>query len=122
MKRTIIGILLVTILFFLIVCLLPTLKDSECIWNNELKKIKLNGVVTKKYIDSTNHSFPFLEIKQFVSDTVIKVGLVGDTSNAYNIISVGDTIAKTKGSNLILLQNSQGKTVVKIDFGCNKKE
>jgi len=120
MKRFVIGVIFIGTFFLLVNKFLPTLKDSECISLGKFKKLDINGYVTKKYIDSTQHSFPFIEVKQFASDTIVKVGLVGDKSNSYNLILVGDTIVKKMGSEFIRLKNSVMESNVKVDFGCKE--
>ncbi len=114
---------LVLALFFIIRFIIPDLsKNSRCIIYNEFLKIKLNGIVLKKYIDSSQHSFPTIEIENLKDYKIEKVNLNLDTSGIYNKISVNDTLSKETGKDEVFLIKGEEKILLaKIDFGCSTK-
>jgi len=118
MKKVLLIFILTVGFFFATIYFFPSLSDSECIWDKKFKEIELNGVVEKKYLDSIQHSYPMIEIRQFGIDTLIMINLIGDTTNSYYKIELGDTIKKSKGNNLIRLRKKNAEFAVTVDFGC----
>ncbi|MDB5199283.1 MAG: hypothetical protein JWO92_1246 [Chitinophagaceae bacterium] len=110
------------LIFFIIRFVIPQLsKDSRCITHNEFLRINLNGVVLKKYIDSSEHSFPIIEIKNFNSSSIEKLNLNLDTSGIYNKINIQDTLNKEVGKDeIFLVKNKEKALLSKVDFGCSK--
>ena len=111
---------LVLILFFIIRFVIPQLsKDSRCITYKEFLKISSDGAVLKKYIDSSQHSFPTIEIKDIKDFEIEKLNLALDTSGIYNKINVNDTLSKETGKEEVFVIKGKKKILLaKIDFGC----
>lgn len=97
---------------------LPSLYDGECNWDKRFKEIELNGIVEKKYLDTNQHSYPMMEIRQLGVDTLVLINLIGDTTSSYYKIEIGDTIVKAKGNNLFRLRKNGNEFIISVDFGC----
>lgn len=114
---------IILLLFLIIRFIIPDIsKDSRCIIYNEFLKIKLNGIVLKKYIDSSQHSFPTIEIENLKDYKIEKLNLNLDTSGIYNKISVNDTLSKETGKDEVFVIKGKEKILLaKIDFGCSSR-
>jgi len=113
----------VLFLFFIIRFLIPELsKDSRCIIYKEFLKIGLDGVVLKKYIDSSQHSFPTVEIKNLNDFKIEILNLNLDTSGIYNKINLNDTLSKETGKDEVFVIKGKEKVLLsRIDFGCSNR-
>lgn len=110
------------LLFFIIRFIIPQFsKNSRCITYDEFLKTSLNGVVLKKYIDSSEHSFPIIEIKNFKELGTEKLNLNLDNSGVYDKINIQDTLNKEIGKDeIFVIKNREKILLSKIDFGCSK--
>jgi hypothetical protein len=84
--------------------------------------MNLDGVVQKKYIDSSQHSFPTIEIQNLKDFKIKKLNLILDTSGFFDRINLNDTLKKEIGSSEIhVLRENTEELLLKIDFGCADK-
>lgn len=105
-KFQIIGIALFIGLF---VYLRTTLEVNEDFYSDMLslrKDGEYSGIVMRKYIDSSNHNTPKLNLPN------ISVSIV---NKFWDKISVGDSISKHKGEYFITVYKPDGKTI-KLDY------
>ncbi len=65
MKRNHLIIILSLIIFPTFFYIMTNLYNAECNSDAGFKGIELNGIVEKKYLDSNEHSYQMLEIRQF---------------------------------------------------------
>ena len=122
-KRRIIQILLIIVFFvWFIIKIIPQFSiNTRCVVYEDFLKLSLNGIVISKYIDSSNHSFPTIEIKNFKSTNTEKLLLDLDTSNVYNRLNIGDTVFKSKNSDTIFRVESKKQYFIsKVNFGCSR--
>lgn len=122
-KRRIIQIVL-TIVFFVwfFIQIIPQFSiNTRCVVYDDFLKLSLNGIIISKYIDSSNHSFPTIEIKNFKSTNTEKLLLDLDTSNLYNQLHIGDTVLKPKnGDTIFRLESNKLHFISKVNFGCSR--
>lgn len=109
----IIGILFLVIMYHIV----PSQKESICNYHIEFEQMDVNGIVTQKYIDSTQHSTPIIIVSNFNSKS-ITIDLFGDTSSSFDVITIGDTIYKPLYSDTLTIRNGSVITR-KIDFECD---
>jgi len=96
-------------------------KNSRCITYDNFLKTSLDGVVVNKYIDSSQHSYPTLEIKNLKNLELNKLNLVLDTTSFYDDVSVSDTIYKELNNDSVFrFKNGIKCFILKIDFGCKR--
>ena len=94
-------------------------KNSRCVTYDEFLKLTLNGVVINKYIDSSQHSFETVEIKNLNDSEVNKIILDLDTTDLFDKISVYDTIFKEENKDSVFVMKGKQKYfLTKVDFGC----
>lgn len=92
---------------------------TGCHWQRHMMRLEINGVVTSKYLDSTNHMEPAICIKGLVDSSENVVGLTGEKSNFYNTVNINDTLFK-KAKSLEVLIRSRGTIHVSIlKFDCD---
>lgn len=87
--------------------------DYNCAREKSMKKRVLNGIVTAKYLDSTQHNFPRINFTTFTG----KLGyeyIINEHNNIYDQISVGDTIVKNQNSLKIVIK--KGVYVINTEF------
>ncbi|MEJ8820319.1 hypothetical protein [Lacibacter sp. H407] len=121
-KRYYILLPIILFSFFIFRFLIPQFsKDARCITYKEFQKIKLDGILIKKYIDSSQHSFPTLEVQNLGDSRVEKLNLNLDASGFYDKINLLDTLYKEVGKDEVYIKNNGKKIIMKIDFGCDNK-
>lgn len=109
------------IIIILITWLIITLisRNENCQGNDFFKNSSFYGVVTRKYIDSEQHSIPVIEILDLDNKKTIKVDFFLDISHSYEKIHVSDSIMKKKGNmDIYLLNNGKSNFLTKVDFSC----
>ena len=111
---------MVVVSFIIIMfCLLPNKNETNCKLYQEFVYLNIDGVVTNKYLDKHEHSYPTIEIKLFKNDSILKVNLVGEKSGLYSLLCKSDTNKKLKQSNIVCRKiNGKFVNLVKVDFGC----
>ncbi|MFP9112297.1 TPM domain-containing protein [Flavobacterium sp. RHBU_3] len=105
-KFQIISIVLFIGLFFYLRNTLEVDKDFYSDMLSYSKDGEYSGVVTKKYIDSSNHNTPMLKL----SNTSVSI-----VNKFWDKISVGDSISKHKGKYFITVYKPDGKTI-RLDY------
>lgn len=120
MKRVsillLVAIALIYIFFFSI-----SFNQAECTYLIDFKKLKFSGIIINKFIDSSEHSYPLIIVKDTDVRENITINLVYDTTKTFNILNIGDSIKKEFGS--LYIQKKVGSKYIKlarIDFGCDK--
>jgi hypothetical protein len=107
------------LILFLVKVVPEFLKDSNCGVAKVFFESFLNGTVTRKYIDSGQHSYKTLIIKNFDSQEVKMDYFDFDTTNFYILISVGDSVYKKMASDSVFKYESGHKVFFfKPYFGC----
>jgi hypothetical protein len=119
MNKNIVSVIVLVIFFSWVYFFTPSYNDSQCNKLKDFKKLYINGVVIKKYIDSQEHSYPMIFIKNFNSNDTVNLNLVFDTTNLFNVLKESDTVYKDRNK-LDLYISNNGKSVFfnRIDFGC----
>ena len=80
--------------------------------------MNLNGILTNKFIDSSEHSYPILIINNFDS-TARTINLVFDATNLFSAVDIGDSIFKKKNETWLEIINNNKHLTRNIDFGCS---
>jgi hypothetical protein len=108
-------------LFILFILLHSKLfKDESCSVLKRYRRINLNGILTNKFIDSSEHSYPILVINNFDS-TVETINLVFDITNLFSVVDIGDSIFKKRNETWLEIKNNNKHFKRNIDFGCSDK-
>ncbi len=110
------------LLILFLIKVLPLMNvNSRCVtYDNFLNKY-YNGVVVKKYIDSSEHSYKTVEIKNFGNSEVDKLILDFDTTALYRRLNLNDSIYKQTGNDSMFLILSGRKIFIsRVDFGCRR--
>jgi uncharacterized membrane protein YukC len=117
----IVKFLIFVISFFTIIYFIsPSRKEALCNSYQNYLAIQFNGIVIKKFIDSNEHSFPYIYVKDFLNGTITKLNLFDDDQHTYENISLKDSIVKFKGSAWLYKRVNQKLVKVNIiNFGCN---
>lgn len=98
---------------------IPKEKNQKCLWQEDFDSLKFSGVVVKKYIDSSQHSSPIVEIEDLMTGKIDTIYLFGDRSNAFDYLNRSDTIFKVAFSRRIQVKrNGTFENLASIDFGC----
>ena len=96
-------------------------KNVRCDAYNQFLLLSLNGVVDQKYIDSSQHSYKTVIIKNIKDSALEKVLLDFDLSGLYDHINVTDTIYKDiHDDNVFKSINGKKILISKADFGCQR--
>lgn len=120
MNKVYILILLATSLLYLFY-FTNNFNQAECTRLKDFKNLKLSGVIINKFIDSSEHSYPLIIIRDTLQKGKVAINLIYDTTKAYNILNIGDSIKKDFGS-LYIQKKVSGKylKLSRIDFGCDE--
>jgi hypothetical protein len=110
-----IGLLIGTIFFIF------TGISNTCSAYRDFKNYEYNYIVVNKYIDSTQHSYPTLILRDSLGNQFSSTDLNFDRSGLFDILSIGDSIEKKTGTGLVTVSNSKLDTTIMVDFGCNEK-
>ena len=96
--------------------------ENSCLEYNYFVNLNIQGIVTKKYIDSNDHNIPTIEWRK-KSDKLDTLTLLFDTTNAFSLIQLNDSIIKRNNSDLLIIKKEDTIINKIIDFECpqNKK-
>ena len=114
-----VGVLILFIFF-----VAATIKEANVAPCNSYKDFKssvYDYLIINKYIDSSEHSDPTLVLQDNKGYQFKNVDLIFDKTDLFDFLSIGDSIKKKKGADLIRVVNSQIDTTLKVDFGCDEK-
>ena len=92
-------------------------KRNPCDIQNRFKLETWNGIITNKYLDKPNHNNRTIEIQNELQTKNIQNWYLLNNGN-YQIINVGDSIAKNKNSLIVELYQNGKKIALSVDFGC----
>lgn len=110
------------LLILFLIKVLPLMDvNSRCVTYDDFLNEYYNGVVVKKYIDSSEHSYKTVEIKNFGNSEVDKLILDFDTTDLYDRLNLNDSIYKQTGKDSIFFILSGRKVFIsRADFGCRR--
>jgi hypothetical protein len=95
-------------------------KNEKCIWQRKFESLSFYGTVENKFIDSSQHSTPIIEVKSIKSNLIDTLEFYGDMSDSFTLINKLDTIYKSKKSDKILLKrNGKFNVISRVNFGCD---
>jgi hypothetical protein len=102
-------------LFFFI----PFKMDEKCDWQNDFNKKLFEGVVVNKFIDSSQHSTPLIEIRNLKDNSIDSIDLFGDKSAVFDLINKYDTLYKPSKNNSVFVEDKNKlKLIGQVNFGC----
>jgi hypothetical protein len=109
------GFALIIILVLMIFAFEDDLNNSYvCAKYREFKKEKWEGVITKKYVDNTNHNAETFEIQNK------PYAMFRDGTDFYNFIIIGDSAVKSLNTDIIKVYRQGCVNDFKIYFDCNE--
>lgn len=91
--------------------------EKYCDGISYYRELSWNGKVTDKYLDSLNHGYQAILVKE-VSGTN-KVYFITDTSRVYQLIPVGDSVKKAKDSLAVYIITHNGRKRHPLKYICN---
>ena len=118
LKANLIGGIIFIILFLIFIWLQPSIKDINCSHFKTLKNVSYKGVVINKFIDSTQHNYPIVVVRQ-IDNSIYKFDLTHDRSGLYRFLQIGDSIVKSKGAYNIEVIRSGMERIFILDYGCD---
>lgn len=93
---------------------------DHCIKEWREKEKEFAGIVTAKYLDSTNSNFFTINVNQSYKYHIVGFGSCLHNKEVYSQISIGDSVVKTKGSYELHVFTKEGQMEFVIDYGCEK--
>jgi hypothetical protein len=121
-KHKISYIIILGFLIFYIVQSIIEDKRSSCELLNLFRSYDFNGIIIKKFKDSSDHAIKKVIIKNFNQENLDTIDLFEwDETGTYFKIQERDTILKKEGTDSIYLSNKNGRSAYVPNFGCAKK-
>ncbi len=112
------GVFVISLLLYYFTSILPE-KSKDYEGCDELKRVKyeqFTGVVSAKYIDSSNHCFKTAHINLSGNRTYTKI-FVDQYGNIFNLFNVGDVIIKKRGQlQYYIKRKGTAKTLIEAKF------
>ncbi|HMJ47486.1 MAG TPA: hypothetical protein VK498_09160 [Ferruginibacter sp.] len=106
---------------FLIKVIPGITKNDRCDAYDEFLLWSFNGVVVQKYIDTEQHSYKTVVIRDLENGIFNKVIIDSYISNLYNEINLNDTLYKKVQNDSVFKITNRNKVLIsKVDFGCNR--
>ncbi len=111
-------------IIFFGVMLSPGIIEIIKSYNGECRVLKAflpfayHGIILKKYIDSTEHSYHTVEIRNFDDPEIQKLLLDYGKTGFFWKINVNDTIHKKFGSDTVFIYNKSGRKQYILKFDC----
>lgn len=120
--KSIINLILVIVIFLIMHhYLTPSNDEVDCMHYNDFIDLNLDGIITNKYYDKSQHSYPTIELKSLKDNDIQKIYLVGEKTDLFNLLCISDTILKKKYSDIVSKKrNGVFFKVTKVDFGCKQ--
>ncbi len=110
-----IGIIIAFTFFFIQVP--KAMIGDPCEYEERFRNRKWNGIVIKKYKDSSNHNYETIEINSgSESELIRELTLFSETNFAK--INIGDSISKEKGDLFATLFMENEEIILNADYGC----
>jgi len=112
------------IVLILIVLFTLTVNDSYffnkaiCKEKKALYTPKFNGIVVNKFLDSTNHRYQTLLLRDSTSQNILKIYFINEKSKFYLNVKKGDYIRKESGS--LIISNMTTGIIDTLKFDCRK--
>lgn len=96
-------------------------ENTRCGIYDEFLARKLNGKVVNKYIDSSQHSYETIIIREFKDQHLETVLFDLDTTDAFMKININDSVLKEiNNDSLFRLTNNKKALISVINFGCER--
>lgn len=93
---------------------------DHCFKEWQGKKLSYQGIVTRKYQDSTNHNYYTIELNESDKHYLVDFGSRIESKKVYNKISIGDSVLKRKVSDKLKVFTTEGEKKFVIDYGCEE--
>lgn len=95
--------------------------DAPCNSYKDFKSYTYDYLIINKYVDLNEHSYRTLILQDGNGNKFKNLDLNFDQSELFEFISIGDSIKKAKGTDLVNILNSKIDTTLEVDFGCEEK-
>jgi hypothetical protein len=92
------------------------ISNYGCYMSEKIKKVKISGIVEKKYINKRNHSTPMLLVNN--GRDKIKISLSYEKSEYFKGIHEGDSLLKEEGTLKIFTWRHSIMYLDTLNFGC----
>lgn len=121
MKKSFSVIVFLLLVFCLFVLFRPSDNYSNC--SNELyfSRLSFTGTVIKKFIDTSDHSTPKIEIKDFYGQ-IFSISFFGDYSDLFEAKIKVDQVIKKEKNDLTIFISVEGNEFIPLEtaeFDCN---
>lgn len=118
MHNKIVGIVLTCFsIIFVIIVVVSTSGNTQCIKQKEVSDELINGKVAKVFIDSTHHNYETVELI-VDGETRRNYFLLFEKSGLYNHLLPGDSIFKKENSLELSIVRGYEKIQWTLDYGC----
>lgn len=99
--------------------ILPIKEIANCNSHNKMKKEAINAIVTRKYVDRSNHFVNTIELINSDSSRV-KYVFIRDHSGLYDYLQKNDIVNKDKGSMKVLVKRDNNTVYFRLNYNCKK--
>jgi len=110
---------IIQLLFFIALLLYmwfaPSSNEKNCLHSRNVKNFSYKGVITDKYVDTNNHSYPIL-----IVDESTEIDLTNEISGLFDYIRISDKIEKKSGSYKFIITRDNKQTSYILNYGCDE--
>lgn len=106
-------------IIYLYVFIIPSDNKTNCSNKKEFLAYVFKGVVIRKYLDKEQHSYPMIDIINFIDNKKFQINLVEESSNIFEKVLVDDTIMKNKGSDILKFIRNDSSFSLRAYFNCD---
>jgi hypothetical protein len=92
---------------------------SICREKKEKYTLKLDAIVTNRFIDSLNHNYKTLLLKDAITGHQIKLYIINESGGFYNNVAEGDLIKKEPES--LIIRNLTRNRIDTLKYNCITK-
>ncbi|MCU0322602.1 MAG: hypothetical protein MUE72_09315, partial [Chitinophagaceae bacterium] len=96
-----------------------SLNESRCKSEIRANELAFEGVVTKKFLDSSSHMWETVKYLTYDKKEQSTLLFMNDQSGAFDFIIVGDSIFKRKNSLEFTIRRASNLKTYKLNYGCN---
>jgi hypothetical protein len=91
---------------------------AVCKEEMEVYHLKLNAIVQEKYLDSLNHNFNTLVLRDSSTGILRKIYFINEENGFYHRVSIGDYLVKESKSMVVVNITKKSENILK--YNCKK--
>jgi len=115
-KQILVSFIAIIGLIYLSYYIFPSQNEALCREEFYMFNKSFNGIVTKKYIDSSQHNYPIVEYRSSNEQNIKRLNLSLESGFLYNFLQKGDYIEKPSESLAVTINDS---LTARINYGVN---